>query len=127
MVNPHGNGRLKLAPAYDVLPSNSGQGFQEFICGTAGRDSSFDNAMSECEALGLLPAEASQEVASVIAVVNSWQTHFAQVGVSAADIDHLAAFIDDDELLMQRRQFDPRSYVIPKPKGGKGGTRSPFR
>ena len=46
VVNPFGNGRLKLAPAYDVLPTNSGQGYQEFICGALGRDSTLDNAMS---------------------------------------------------------------------------------
>ncbi len=39
VVNPFANGRLKLAPAYDVLPTNSGQGTQEFICGVDGRDS----------------------------------------------------------------------------------------
>src|SRR5262249_44722464 len=37
VTNPLGNGRLKLAPAYDVLPTNSGQGYQEFICGAHGR------------------------------------------------------------------------------------------
>ncbi len=45
-------GSLKLvaAPAYDVLPIHSGQGYHEFICGTQGRDSTLDNAMSECDA-----------------------------------------------------------------------------
>ena len=127
VVNPHGNGRLKLAPAYDVLPSNSGQGYQEFNCGAQGHDSTLDNAMSECEAFGLLPAEAAEEVVRVIAVVNTWQAHFAKVGVSAVDIEHLATFIDGDELLKQRSDFDPDRYLVAKPRGGKGGRRSPFR
>lgn len=121
VVNPHSNGRLKLAPAYDVLPSNSGQGYQEFICGAHGRDSTLDNAMSECEAFSLTPAEAAQAVAGVIAVVNTWQAHFAQMGVTAADIDHLAAFIDGDELLTQRHGFDPARYSPPRAKGGRTG------
>ena len=131
VVNPHNNGRLKLAPAYDVLPSNSGQGYQEFICGAHGRDSTLDNAMSECEAFGLTPAEAAQEVARVIAVVNTWQAHFAQAGVAEADINHLAAFIDGDELLTQRQGFEPAGYASPKPKTGKSGRaatrKSPFQ
>ena len=36
-----------------------GQGYQEFICGKEVRDSTLDNAMSECEAFGLTPAEAA--------------------------------------------------------------------
>ncbi len=127
VVNPHGNGRLKLAPAYDVLPSNSGQGYQEFNCGAQGHDATLDNAMSECEAFGLSPAEAAEEVVRVIAVVNTWQAHFAKVGVSAVDIEHLATFIDGDELLRQRSDFDPDRYLVAKPRGGKGGRRSPFR
>ena len=34
---PFDNGHLKLAPAYDLLPTNSGQGFQEFGCGNLRR------------------------------------------------------------------------------------------
>ena len=105
VVNPAGHGRLKLAPAYDVLPTNSGQGFQEFVCGAQGRESTLDNAMSQCDAFGLLPGEAAAEVAGVIAVVNAWQVHFAQAGVSARDIASLAERIDD-VLLDQRLGFD---------------------
>lgn len=50
VVSPWSNGRFRLAPAFDVLSSNSGQGFQEIICGDMGRDSTLENAMS-----GLLP------------------------------------------------------------------------
>ena len=110
IVNPTGNGRLKLAPAYDVLPTNSGQGFQEFICGAEGRDSTLENAMSQCDAFGLTPAEAAADVVSVIAVVDTWQEHFAQVGVSARDIESLAERIDGEELLTQRTGFDPARY-----------------
>jgi serine/threonine-protein kinase HipA len=126
VVNPYGNGRLKLAPAYDVLPTHSGQGHQEFICGALGHESTLDNAMSECEAFGLLPHEAAQEVARVIDVVNGWQAHFTRLGVSAADIDHLEAFIDGDELLAQRQGFDANRFADAGGKRQKPVKRGPF-
>ncbi|MBV8603670.1 MAG: HipA domain-containing protein [Pelomonas sp.] len=107
VVSPFANGRLKLAPAYDVLPTNSGQGYQEFICGADGRDSTLANAMSECAAFGLRPAEAAAEVQAVIEVVDDWRAHFEQAGVVPRDIESLAERIDGEELLAQRRGFDP--------------------
>ena len=110
VMNPFANGRLTLAPAYDVLPTNSGQGYQEFICGAQGRDSTLDNAMSQCDAFGLLPAEAAADVVAVIEVVNTWQQHFAQAGVTGRDIASLAERLDGEALLNQRSSFDPARY-----------------
>ena len=110
VVNPFENGRMKLAPAYDVLPTNSGQGYQEFICGAQGRDSTLENAMSQCDAFGLRPSEAAAEVASVIKVVDNWKAHFAQIGVTQRDIDSLAQQIDGEFLLAQRNGFDPAQF-----------------
>ena len=124
VVHPFDNGRLKLAPAYDVLPTNSGQGYQEFICGTDGRDSTLANAMSQCEAFGLLPAEAAAETAAVIAVVDTWREHFAQAGVSARDIEELALRIDGEALRGQRVAFDPSAF---RSAPGKGKRTSPFQ
>ena len=124
IINPLSNGRLRLAPAYDVLPTNSGQGYQEFICGNDGRDSTLDNAMSQCEAFGLLQAEAASEVERVIEVVNQWRTHFVQVGVTARDIESLGERIDGEELLKQRLHFDPARYRTAKAKRKQPG---PFR
>jgi serine/threonine-protein kinase HipA len=107
---PFSHGRVKLAPAYDVLPTNSGQGYQEFICGTHGRDSTLDNAMSQCDAFGLLPAEAAGEVAKVIEVVSTWRQHFAGAGVKPRDIESLAERIDGPALLAQRTGFDPARF-----------------
>jgi serine/threonine-protein kinase HipA len=114
VVDPLRHGRLKLAPAYDVLPTNSGQGFQEFICGADGRDSTLANAMSQCDAFGLLTADAAAEIASTIDVVNTWQQHFAQAGVSARDIASLAERIDGEELRAQRLHFDPAQFPSAK-------------
>jgi hypothetical protein len=43
--------------------------------------------MSECEAFGLGKEEAAAAVMKVIDVVNTWQEHFARVGVCQEDID----------------------------------------
>lgn len=124
VVSPFENGRLKLAPAYDVLPTNSGQGYQEFICGAQGRDSTLENAMSQCDAFGLRPAEAAAEVARVIEVVHEWKAHFANVGVTQRDIDSLAQQIDGEYLLAQRAGFDPARFQgVPNKKP----RTSPFR
>jgi serine/threonine-protein kinase HipA len=110
VVNPHANGRLRLAPAYDLLPTNSGQGYQEFICGEDGQVSTLDNAMSQCDAFGFQSREAAQEVQAVIAVINTWKEHFLQAGVSAADMQSLAERINGEELLAQRTAFKPDKY-----------------
>ena len=111
LQSPFENGRFKLAPAYDVLPTHSGQGYQEFICGSQGRDSTLENALSECNAFGLLTEEATTEVRRVINVVETWKTHFAQLGVTQLDIDNLARTIDGDYLLKQRRAFNPVDFI----------------
>ena len=108
--HPAAFGQLRLAPAYDVLPANSGQGSQEFICGDQGHESTLDNAMSQCDAFGLLPDEAAREVAAVIEVVNEWRTHFARAGVTPGDIESLARSIDGEALATQRRNFDQAMY-----------------
>jgi serine/threonine-protein kinase HipA len=112
VVSPFQHGRLRLAPAYDLLPTHSGQGYQEFICGRQGRDSTLDNAMSECEAFGLTPAEAAAEVVRVVEVVNTWKLHFAEMGVSPRDIENLAQQIDGNFLLQQRNSFEPGRFVL---------------
>lgn len=124
VINPFEYGRLKLAPAYDVLPTHSGQSYQEFICGAQGRDSTLENAMSQCDAFGLLPAEAASEVLAVIDVVNTWQVHFAQAGVTKRDILSLAERIDGEELLTQRKGFDPTRFQSAPAKRTRT---SPFR
>jgi serine/threonine-protein kinase HipA len=124
VTNPWGHGRLKLAPAYDLLPTNSGQGYQEFICGAQGRASTLENAMSQCDAFGLLPAEAAGDVVAVIEVVNSWRAHFAQAGVTARDIHSLAERIDGEALLTERSGFDPALF---RAAPGRRRRPSPFR
>ncbi|HET6789021.1 MAG TPA: type II toxin-antitoxin system HipA family toxin, partial [Aquabacterium sp.] len=83
-------GTLRLSPAYDVLPTNSGQGHQEFAVGDDGHDATLVNAMSQCELFALTRDQAAQEVQRVIDVVAQWQAHFTACGVSPRDIEQLA-------------------------------------
>ena len=110
VVSPWSNGRFRLAPAFDVLPSNSGQGVQEFICGEMGRDSTLENAISQCQSFGLTPPEAAAHVAHIIQVMDTWRQHFASCGVTDGDIAQLAERIDGEELLSQRRDFNTDDY-----------------
>ena len=121
MDDPLGVRQLRLAPAYDVLPSNSGQGHQEFKCGQDGFDSTLSNAMSECEFFGLSNAEALSEVKAIVDVVNGWKEHFKAIGVSDADIQTLAQTIDGPSLLDQRNNLSaPTLQSGQTPTGRKG-------
>ena len=113
VVAPTRQGKYRLAPAYDVSTTNSGQGYQEFIVGTDQRDSTLSNAMSQCEFFGYTPAQAAAEVVRVIRVVDGWRKHFAACGVTDADLESLAERIDGDQLLGQRKSFDPADYASP--------------
>ena len=91
-------------------PPNSGQGFQEFNCGAHGQESTLANAMSQCDAFGLQPAQAAAQAIQVIEVVNTWRAHFESMGVSKSDLDCLSERINSDELLSQRQTFDASLY-----------------
>ena len=111
VVEPTRQGKFRLAPAYDVLTTNSGQGYQEFIVGADQRDSTLSNAMSQCELFGYTPPQAAAVVVRVIQVVDGWRKHFAQCGVCDADLGSLAERIDGDQLLGQRQAFKPADYA----------------
>jgi serine/threonine-protein kinase HipA len=122
VVAPARQGRYRLAPAYDILTTNSGQGYQEFIVGTAQRDSTLSNAMSQCELFGYTPAQAAADVVRVIGVVDGWREHFAACGVTISDLESLAQRIDGEMLMGQRRSFKAAEYATARaPK-----RRSPF-
>ena len=122
VVSPTQQGRYRLAPAYDVLPTNSGQGYQEFIVGAQQRDSTLSNAMSQCELFGLTPAQAAADVVQIIRTIDGWREHFTACGVKNADLESLAERIDGAFLLAQRRTFNATDYTTRRaPK-----RRSPF-
>ncbi len=111
VVAPQAQGKYRLAPAYDVLPTGSGQGVQEFLVGMAQGDSTLANAMSQCELFGYTPAQAAAQVARVIEVVQGWQAHFATCGVTPGDIASLAAQIDGKALLDERQAFNASGFA----------------
>src|SRR5258708_11386136 len=111
VVAPTRQGRYRLAPPYDILPTNSGQGYHEFICGAAQRDSTRSNAMSQCELFGYTPAQAAAEVVPAITTVDGWREHFAACGVTNSDLQSLAVPIGGDPLQGQRRAFSPPDHA----------------
>lgn len=114
--------RVRLSPAYDVVPSNSGQGRHEFGIGDDGRLATLANAISQCTRFGMNRQEAADVILEVIAVVDRWQQHFVECGVSGGDIELLADQLDGPELRGQRRDSKlPAVTAAPRRK-----SRSPF-
>lgn len=87
------NHAYALTPAFDVLPTNQGLGYQSIRVGKEGSVSSLANALTDHLSFGLRLNEAHDVVEEVKAVTSQWQTHFAQTGVSDADIASLAQTI----------------------------------
>ena len=110
-ADPWSFGRLRRAPAYDVLPTNSGPGHQEFAVGLDGRDSTLSNAMSQCEQFALQRDVAAAKIRKVIAVVGCGERHFRTCRVATADIDGLAQRIDGDGLRLQRQEFGAATFA----------------
>ena len=78
---------------------------QEFIVGSAQRDSTLAHATSQCALFGYTPVQAAEQVLRVIALVAGWRDHFTASGVTAADLASLAEQIDGDALLTERQRF----------------------
>ncbi len=97
--------KYELAPAYDVLPSGQALGFQQMRVGEQEADSTLANALSMARMFGLDRGEAVEQVKRVARVVERWQRHFAECGVSRNDVDSCAEQIDRSFLADQRREF----------------------
>jgi serine/threonine-protein kinase HipA len=101
--------RYELSPAYDVLPSGQGLGFQQMRVGEQEADSTLANALSMANLFGLSKQAALQQVSEVASVMDGWREHFARCGVTAGDIDLYAQQIDRPFLLDQRREAAARA------------------
>jgi serine/threonine-protein kinase HipA len=99
------DGYHELTPAYDVVPSLQNLGYQAMVVGREGAASSLDNALTELSEFGLKRARAIELIRQVARVVDGWEAHFAQLGVSSADRGLLRASIDRDALRLQRMTF----------------------
>ena len=99
------DGTYSLAPAFDVVTSAQGLGYQAILVGNAGVESSVENALSQCIAFGLKRDAAVTVVREAATGVEQWKKHFRARGVIPSDIDTLAQYIDGDHLKAQRRAF----------------------
>lgn len=99
------DGYYALSPAYDVVPTLQNLGYQAMSVGTAGAESSLDNAMTELSEFGIRAPRALELVQQVARTVDGWKAHFARKGVCDADLDVLQASIDRDALRRQRQAF----------------------
>lgn len=99
------DGYYDLSPAYDVVPSLQNLGYQALSVGSMGSESSLENALTQINEYGIKRPHAIALVQQVAAAVDQWAAHFKALGVSAVDMEQLAASIDRDALRLQRQAF----------------------
>ncbi len=98
-------GEYLLSPAFDVLPTGQALGYQQLRVGQDGADATLSNALSEHAQFGLTRPQAELQLRQVVAVADTWKTHFAKDGVRAQDIEALAQQIDRPFLADQRKAW----------------------
>jgi serine/threonine-protein kinase HipA len=98
-------GQYELSPAYDVLPSLQGLGYQQLRVGTDAADSTLDNALSMCGQFGMKRPAAQAEIKRVARVVAGWREHFAASGMRPGDLEQIAEHVDRPFLRDQRAAF----------------------
>jgi serine/threonine-protein kinase HipA len=96
------DGRWLLSPAYDVVPSAQGLGYQALVVGRDGARSSLDNALSQVRAFGLSLPVAREIAGEVAREVEGWKLHFTRQGVTPGDIDVLTQYLDQGDLGKER-------------------------
>jgi serine/threonine-protein kinase HipA len=99
------DGFYDLSPAFDVVASVQGLGYQQMRVGAKGHEASMANALSEARAFGLTGALARQTVIEIAGQVAQWKTVFTDLNVRDADIELLAQYLDGAYLTQQRRLF----------------------
>jgi serine/threonine-protein kinase HipA len=70
--------------------------------GSAGSESTIENALSQAAAFGLRRPQAKAIAQDVARAVNGWKDHFRTAGVTPIDIEMLAQYIDGRHLGGQR-------------------------
>ncbi|MGZ3781999.1 MAG: type II toxin-antitoxin system HipA family toxin [Pseudobdellovibrionaceae bacterium] len=81
-------GNWDLSPLYDVVPAavHTNTYALAMTFGMEGKKASYQNALSMCLQFRLSEEEAQVIIKDIKNVVSSWRDHFANVGVSKADI-----------------------------------------
>ena len=80
------DGRWRLSPAFDVVPTIGGSDFQAISVGRFGTTSSWENLLSGCDRFGLSVEEARAIAGQVVAVTSRWRDHFMECGVTTSDL-----------------------------------------
>ena len=99
------DGHYLLSPAFDVVPSAQGLGYQAMQIGDQANESTLVNALSQARQFGLKPDAARAVIKDVSTGVAGWKKVFTGQGVIARDIELLAQYIDGDKLRLQRNEF----------------------
>jgi serine/threonine-protein kinase HipA len=84
----------RLTPAYDLVPVplvSLERRDLAMTIGTYGRTASIYNLLSLCGRFGLSIEAAREEIEKVVTTVRTWRDHFHACGVSAQDIEYIAA------------------------------------
>jgi len=91
-----GQGRWRLAPAYDLNPVPAFEKARELTTwiSEAGPEASLDHAQSVANYFGLKPEEAREIVEAQRGVVRQWRKTAKQLAMSAADIEVYATAFD---------------------------------
>lgn len=98
----HKNHGWHLSPCYDVVPDINPHGLLGLGIGPFGRQASIKNALEGCHMFGLEVEEALHVIENTHRVIQGWQKHFSDCGVSENDIQkltqnfHLAENLDMD-------------------------------
>jgi serine/threonine-protein kinase HipA len=95
--------RYRLSPAFDVLPTCQGIGYQQMRVGADGTESTIKNALSEHRSFALTAPRARAICNEVAGIVDTWQEHFRSQGVSSRDIEQLVQAINREFLYKQRK------------------------
>jgi serine/threonine-protein kinase HipA len=99
------DGYYRLSPAFDMVPSAQGLGYQAMAVGDQATESTLVNALSQARQFGLKPDAAHAILREVASGVADWKEAFAAKGVSVNDIELLAQYVDGDRLRSQRDEF----------------------
>ncbi len=99
------DGHYLLSPAFDVVPSAQGLGYQAMQIGDQATESTLVNALSQARQFGLKLDAARAVIKDVSTGVAGWKKAFTGQGVMTRDIELLAQYIDGDKLRLQRNEF----------------------
>jgi serine/threonine-protein kinase HipA len=83
------DGRWRLTPAYDIVPSPDGMDIQAIGVGVLGSTPCYSNVLSKAGRFGVPHEEAVAIVQEVVAVMSTWREHFEQCRVPTVDIKRL--------------------------------------